>query len=79
MWLRAQRRRLDADHVVELLLLRVRLLRVEVCLHSQPRLVIVVTDAENAHARAREVGAEACFAKPFEIDELLRATARLLH
>lgn len=40
--------------------------------------IIVVTAAENARASAREVGAEAFFSKPFEIDELLQTTARFL-
>jgi DNA-binding response OmpR family regulator len=41
--------------------------------HSAP--IVVVTAAENARARAAEVGAEGWLSKPFEIDEVLRIVA----
>ena len=46
--------------------------------HGRACPIIVITAAENAHARAREVGAEGFFSKPFEIDELLNAAKRLV-
>jgi CheY-like chemotaxis protein len=46
--------------------------------HGRPCPIIVVTAAESAHARARELEAEAVFSKPFEIDELLQAVSRLV-
>jgi CheY-like chemotaxis protein len=46
--------------------------------HGNACPIIVVTAAENAHARACEVGAEGFFSKPFEIDELLKAAKRLV-
>jgi two-component system, chemotaxis family, chemotaxis protein CheY len=47
-------------------------------LHGHACPIIVVTAAENAYARAREVGAEGFFSKPFEMDELLKAAGRLV-
>ena len=41
--------------------------------HACP--IVVVTAAENARARAAEVGAEGWLAKPFEIDDVLRMVA----
>ena len=40
--------------------------------------IVVVTADENARLRAHEVGADASFSKPFDVDELLEAAARLL-
>ncbi|MFL5320889.1 MAG: response regulator [Myxococcaceae bacterium] len=40
--------------------------------------IVVITAAEHAEQRAAEVGAQAVLAKPFELDELLRAVARFL-
>ena len=40
--------------------------------------IVVVTADENARVRAHEVGADASFSKPFDMDELLDAAARLL-
>jgi len=37
--------------------------------------IVVVTAAENARARAAEVGADGWLSKPFEIDEVLRMVA----
>jgi hypothetical protein len=39
---------------------------------------VVVTAAENAQARAAEIGAEAWLAKPFEIDDVLVIVGRLV-
>ncbi len=41
--------------------------------HAVP--LIVFTAAESAEQRAREIGAEGCLAKPFDVDELLRVLA----
>lgn len=38
--------------------------------------IVVVTAAENARERAEEIGADGWLAKPFEIDDVLRAAAR---
>jgi DNA-binding response OmpR family regulator len=38
--------------------------------------IVVVTAAENARARAEEIGADGWLAKPFDIDEVLRAAQR---
>lgn len=35
--------------------------------------IVVITAAENARARAEEIGAEGWLAKPFELDDVLRA------
>lgn len=35
--------------------------------------IVVVTAAENARARAEEIGAEGWLAKPFELEDVLRA------
>jgi DNA-binding response OmpR family regulator len=40
--------------------------------------IVVVTAAENAEGRAREIGAEAWLAKPFELDDVLAEVARHL-
>lgn len=40
--------------------------------------IVLVTADENALLRAREVGADACFAKPFDVDEFLDVAAKLL-
>jgi CheY-like chemotaxis protein len=37
--------------------------------------IVVVTAAENARARAQEVGADGWLSKPFEIDDVLRIVA----
>jgi CheY-like chemotaxis protein len=39
--------------------------------------IVVVTAAENAQARAAEIGAEAWLAKPFDIDDVLLLVARV--
>jgi CheY-like chemotaxis protein len=44
--------------------------------HAAP--IVVVTAAENAQARAAEIGAEAWLAKPFEIDDVLLIVGRLV-
>lgn len=41
--------------------------------HEVP--LIVFTAAESAEQRAREIGAEGCLAKPFDVDELFRVLA----
>jgi DNA-binding response OmpR family regulator len=38
--------------------------------------IVVITAAENARARAEEIGAEGWLAKPFDIDDVLRAVER---
>ncbi len=38
--------------------------------------IVVVTAADNARARAEEIGAEGWLAKPFELDDVLRAAER---
>lgn len=38
--------------------------------------IVVVTAAENARDRAEEIGAEGWLAKPFELDDVLRAAER---
>jgi CheY-like chemotaxis protein len=38
--------------------------------------IVVVTAAENARARAEEIGAEGWLAKPFELEDVLRAAER---
>jgi DNA-binding response OmpR family regulator len=38
--------------------------------------IVVVTAADNARARAAEVGAEGWLAKPFDIEDVLRAVER---
>lgn len=40
--------------------------------------IVIITAAEHAQARAREVDADGVLAKPFEIDDLLRVVARYL-
>jgi CheY-like chemotaxis protein len=40
--------------------------------------IVVITADENARLRARQVGAQACFTKPFDLDELLEITARFV-
>jgi CheY-like chemotaxis protein len=42
--------------------------------HAAP--IVVVTAAENAKARAAEIGAEAWLAKPFDLDDVLLVVAR---
>jgi len=44
--------------------------------HTVP--IVVLTAAENARARAEEIGAEGWLAKPFEIDDVVRAVVRFL-
>lgn len=39
--------------------------------------IVVVTAAEDARARAEEIGADAWLAKPFDLDDVLRVVARL--
>ena len=40
--------------------------------------IVVVTAAENARARAEEIGADGWLEKPFEIDDVLRMVARFI-
>ena len=40
--------------------------------------IIVVTAAEHAEARAREIDADGVLAKPFDVDDLLRVISRYL-
>ena len=47
----------------------VKALRIE---HGHDIPIVVVTAAEDARARAEEVGADDHLAKPFEVDDLLR-------
>ncbi len=42
--------------------------------HAAP--IVVVTAAEDARARAEEIGADAWLAKPFDVDDVLRTVAR---
>lgn len=44
--------------------------------HACP--IVVVTAAENARARAQEIGAEGWLSKPFEIEDVLATVARHL-
>ena len=44
--------------------------------HACP--IVVVTAAENARARAEEIGAEGWLSKPFELEEVLAAVRRHL-
>jgi DNA-binding response OmpR family regulator len=44
--------------------------------HGRAAPIVVVTAAENARARAAEVGADGWLSKPFEIDDVLRMVAR---
>ena len=40
--------------------------------------IVVVTAAENARARAEEIGADGWLEKPFEIEDVLRMVARFV-
>lgn len=40
--------------------------------------IVVVTAAEHAEARAREIDADGVLAKPFDVDDLLRVISRYL-
>jgi CheY-like chemotaxis protein len=44
--------------------------------HGQRTPIVVVTAAESAAARAADVGAEGCLAKPFDIEDLLAVVRR---
>ncbi len=44
--------------------------------HAAP--IVVVTAAEDARARAEEIGADAWLAKPFDIEDVLRTVARFV-
>jgi CheY-like chemotaxis protein len=44
--------------------------------YEHPAPIIVVTAAEQAEHRAREIGADDCLSKPFELRDLLQAVAR---
>jgi DNA-binding response OmpR family regulator len=46
--------------------------------HGRAAPIVVVTAAENARRRAREIGAEAWLAKPFDLDEVLAIVSRFL-
>jgi len=41
--------------------------------HGRAVPIVVVTAAENARARAEEIGAEGWLAKPFDLEDVLRA------
>lgn len=43
--------------------------------HGRAAPIVVVTAAENARERAEEIGADGWLAKPFELDDVLRAAA----
>ena len=47
--------------------------------HGRAAPIVVVTAAENARARAEEIGADGWLAKPFELDDVLRAAERHVH
>jgi CheY-like chemotaxis protein len=40
--------------------------------------IVVITAAENARARAEEIGADGWLEKPFELDEVVRMVSRFL-
>jgi CheY-like chemotaxis protein len=40
--------------------------------------IVVVTAAEDARARAQEIGADAWLEKPFDLDDVVRTVARFL-
>lgn len=44
--------------------------------HGRATPIVVVTAAENARARAEEIGAEGWLAKPFDLDDVLRIAER---
>ncbi len=46
--------------------------------HGRACPIVVVTAAENAQLRAREVEADAWLAKPFDLDDVLRMAARFV-
>ncbi len=46
--------------------------------HGRACPIVVVTAAENAQLRAREVEADAWLAKPFDLDDVLRMVARFV-
>jgi DNA-binding response OmpR family regulator len=46
--------------------------------HGRAAPIVVVTAAEDARARAHDIGADAWLEKPFELEELLATVARLL-
>ncbi len=46
--------------------------------HGRACPIVVVTAAENAQLRAREIEAEGWLAKPFDLDDVLRMVARFV-
>ena len=44
--------------------------------HGRATPIVVVTAAEDARARAQEIGADAWLEKPFDLDEVVRMVAR---
>jgi DNA-binding response OmpR family regulator len=46
--------------------------------YGHPAPVVVVTAAEDARARAAEIGADAWMEKPFELDDVVRMVERFL-
>lgn len=44
--------------------------------HGRGAPIVVVTAAENARARAEEIGADAFLAKPFDLEDVIRAVER---
>ncbi len=44
--------------------------------HGRAAPIVVVTAAEDARARAEEIGAEGWLAKPFDLEDVLRAAER---
>jgi CheY-like chemotaxis protein len=44
--------------------------------HGRAAPIVVVTAAENARARAEEIAADGWLAKPFDLEDVLRAAAR---
>ena len=45
--------------------------------HGAP--ILVITAAENAKARAAEVGADGWLEKPFDLDDVIEAVSRFVH
>ncbi len=46
--------------------------------HGRATPIVVVTAAEDARARAQEIGADAWLEKPFDLDEVVRMVARFV-
>jgi CheY-like chemotaxis protein len=46
--------------------------------HGRAAPIVVVTAAEDARARAQEIGADAWLEKPFDLDDVVRMVAQFL-